>query len=51
MKRGIRPIWRELAEAAQKVADSKNYAEEYIYAAEFFRALERLERSGRWTRV
>lgn len=59
MKRGIRPIWRELAEAAQKVADSKNYAEEFMYAGEFFRAMERLEqlaradseRQGRWTRV
>ncbi len=44
MKRGVRPIWREVAEAAQKVAESKNYAEEYVYSAEFKRALARLER-------
>lgn len=44
MKRGVRPIWREVAEAAKKVAESKNYAEEYIYSIEFKSALARLER-------
>lgn len=47
MKRGVRPIWRELAEAAQKVAESKNYAEEYVYQREFENALERLSRLSR----
>jgi hypothetical protein len=42
MRRGVRPIWREIAEAAQKVADSKNHAEEYVYTREFENVLSRL---------
>lgn len=42
MKRGLRPIWRDVATAAQKVADSRNYAEEYMYGIEFRRALDSL---------
>ena len=30
MKRGERAAWRQIAEAAAKVAASKNYAEEYV---------------------
>lgn len=35
MKPGERSNWRKLAAAAQKVADSKNYAEEYMAKVEF----------------
>lgn len=57
MKRGQRKLWREVAASAQKVAESKNYAEEYMYGIEFGRAMDALLAAGakahaerrRWT--
>jgi hypothetical protein len=35
MKRGERKVWRELAELAQNVAESKSYAEEFAAKIDF----------------
>lgn len=42
MKRGERQLWRDVAVAATKLAESKNYAEEYFYGIAFRRAFDAL---------
>lgn len=42
MRRGERRLWRELRDAAAKVAASSNHAEEYMARVEFNRIVERL---------
>ena len=42
MRRGQRKIWRAVAEAAQAIAESTNYAEEYMAGVEFSNAMDEL---------
>lgn len=46
MRRGSRKLWRDLAAAATKVAESKNYAEEYLGGVEVVNALEAIRVQG-----
>lgn len=42
MKRGERKLWRELATLSQKMADSSDYAQEYIARNEATKTFQKL---------
>jgi len=48
MRRGERKMWRDLAEIADKVASSSNYAEEYMARREFTNKLNDIVKRSNW---
>ena len=48
MRRGERKMWRDLAEIADKVASSSNYAEEYMSRIEFTNKLNDIVKRSNW---